>query len=242
MFRTRRPLPVLALGVVAALVVALVPSLALGPARAATATIRLDGVTVRLQPGTRQVVTVNRTSGWHARVTFWERAHGRWTRRAVTRDGRIGYGGLRRPARRHQGDGSTPLGTYGLPSAFGTHRRGSGWTLPYHRIRSGDYWVGDNASPHYNRLRNRSAGGFRWWLPASHDDASERLIHYKRQYEYALTTTFNAAQVRHRGFAIFLHVNGRAATAGCVSAPRAFLKKLVQRLRPDRHPVVAIGR
>jgi L,D-peptidoglycan transpeptidase YkuD (ErfK/YbiS/YcfS/YnhG family) len=217
-----------------------------GPARAAstdaTSVVRLGGVRVHLQPGTSQVVTTNRTSGPSARVTFWELDHGRWSRPATTRDGRIGYGGLSRPARRHQGDGTTPAGTFRLTSAFGTHARRRGWRMPYHRLRSGDYWVGDNGSRYYNRLRNRAAGGFRWWLPASDDNGSERLLAARSQYEYAFATSFNAGQVRHRGFAIFLHVNGRGATAGCVSAPRPFLQRLYRRLDPRRSPVIAIGR
>lgn len=227
------------------LVALLLPAVLVGlsptPADAA-GTVRLDGVTVRLRPGTTQVVTANRTSGHHARVTLWALDHGRWTRRSATRDGRIGYGGLSSPTRRHQGDGTTPAGTFDLTFAFGTHQRAAGWRMAYHRIRPGDYWVGDNASPYYNRLRNKAAGGFRWRLPPSDDDASERLLSYRAQYEYAFATGFNADQVRHRGFAIFLHVNGRGATAGCVSAPRSFLQRLYRRLTPQRHPVIAIGR
>ena len=205
------------------------------------ATVRLDGVTVRLRPGTSQVVTANRTHGYHARVTLWVLEHGRWTKRFSTRDGRIGYGGLSRPAQRHQGDGTTPAGTFDLPFAFGTHHRRPDWHMAYHRIRSGDYWVGDNASRYYNRLRDKAAGGFRWRLPESDDNGSERLLAHASQYEYAFATSFNADQVRHRGFAIFLHVNGRGATAGCVSAPRSFLQMLYRRLSPQRHPVLAIG-
>ena len=48
--------------------------------------------------------------------------------------------------------------------------------------------------------------------------------------------------MRHRGSGIFLHVNGSGATAGCVSAPRWFIKSLMRRLDPDRSPVIAIGR
>lgn len=228
---------------VPALAVLLLTGLLVAPAQAAT--VRLGGVTVRLAADTTQVVTVNRSRGHHARVSLWvltDKPAGRWVRKATTADGRIGYGGLSREGERRQGDGTTPLGTYDLPSAFGTHRRKATWDVPYHRIRKGDYWVGDNASPHYNRMRHRSRGGFRWWLPTSHRDASERLLDYRRQYEYALVTGFNAEQVRGRGFAIFLHVNGRGATAGCVSVPRGFMRLLLNRLDPDRHPVIAIGR
>ena len=64
---------------------------------------------------------------------------------------------------------------------------------------------------------------------------------YPRQYEFSIVTSFNAAQVRRRGGAIFLHVNGSGATAGCVSAPRWFLKRLMPRLDQARGPVIAIG-
>ncbi|MGH3362625.1 MAG: L,D-transpeptidase family protein [Nocardioides sp.] len=213
----------------------------LAVARASTSEVRLDGVTVRPRANTRQVVTVNRTSGWHGRVTYWTRTDGQWTKRFRARDGRIGYNGLVRPKRRVQGSGKTPLGTYRLPFSFGTHPQRAAWDPSYRRIRSGDYWVLDNESRHYNRYRNKSRGGFRWWLPASHADSSERLRDYPKQYEFSIVTSFNAAQVRRRGGAIFLHVNGSGATAGCVSAPRWFIKRLMPRLDQDRAPVIAIG-
>jgi L,D-peptidoglycan transpeptidase YkuD (ErfK/YbiS/YcfS/YnhG family) len=102
--------------------------------------------------------------------------------------------------------------------------------------------VQDNGSEHYNRLRNQRQGGFRWWLPASDPNSSERLTDYRRQYEWSIVTDFNVEQVRHKGAGIFLHVNGRGATAGCVSAPRRFIRALVRLLDPARVPVIGISR
>ena len=204
--------------------------------------LRLDGVDVRLRSGTTQVVTVNRTSGHHARVTLWAYADGRWQQRIRALDGRIGYGGLVPGPRRVQNTGTTPLGTYDLPSAFGTHARDASWELPYRKVRSGDFWVQDNRSRYYNRYRNQSQGGFRWWLPSSAPNSSERLTDYRSQYEWSIVIDFNRAQVRHRGSGIFLHVNGSGATAGCVSAPRWFVRRLIARLDADRRPLIAIGR
>lgn len=232
----------------AALVVALLPAVpapavpAPGPAAERAATVTLDGVPVRLRPQTRQVVTVNRSSGHHARVAFWTERDGAWVERFATTDGRIGYGGLVAGARRRQGTGTTPLGTYRLPWAFGTHARSDDWGLWYRKIRRGDFWVQDNASDYYNRYRNQRQGGFRWRLPSSDPNSSERLTDYGRQYEYAVVVKFNWGQVRHRGSGIFLHVNGSGATAGCVSAPRPFLRRLMVRLDPAKAPVIAIGR
>lgn len=213
------------------------------PAAAAPTSVRLDGVTVRLPAGGRQVITVNRTRGSHARVAFWRYAGGRWHRRWSTTAGRIGYGGLVAPDRRHQGSGTTPVGTVRLIAAFGTHTRHRGWDLPYRRIRPGDYWVEDNRSRFYNRYRNRAQGGFRWGLPVADENGSERLQDYPRQYEYSVVTDYNyAAPVRHRGAGAFLHVNGRGATAGCVSLPRALMARVMRRLDPAYRPVMAVGR
>jgi L,D-peptidoglycan transpeptidase YkuD (ErfK/YbiS/YcfS/YnhG family) len=208
---------------------------------AGASTVRLGGVRVALHSGTRQVVTVNRTRSWHARVVLWEHTARGWRAVARTSNGRIGYGGLVAGARRKQGSGKTPLGTYRLLSAFGTHARAATWDLPYRRIEKGDYWVEDNASAYYNRYRNKSQGGFRWWLERG-ANTSEELTDFPTQYEYSINTSFNSSQVRHRGAGIFLHVNGRGATAGCASVPRRFMRMVMAQLDPKRVPVIAIGR
>ena len=221
------------------LAVALLPG---APSPAYAGQVRLDGVTVNLRPGTTQVVTVNHTSGIHARVSYWARQQGRWRLQFQGPDGRIGYNGLVPARRRVQGSGRTPLGTFTLPFSFGMHRQRSSWDPSYRKVRPGDYWVLDNRSRFYNRYRNKSRGGFRWWLASSSPNASERLRDFPRQYEFSVVTSFNAGQVRHRGGAIFLHVNGSGATAGCVSAPRWFMGRVMNRLDQDRVPVIAIGR
>jgi L,D-peptidoglycan transpeptidase YkuD (ErfK/YbiS/YcfS/YnhG family) len=226
------------------LTLALVAALLVGPApvRADTTRMTFGGVRVALHRHTKQVVTVDDRRGYHARVVFWVLRHGHWKRQYTARDGRIGYGGLVAPHRRRQGSGTTPLGTTRLISAFGRHPRSRWWDLPYRRIRKGDYWVEDNRSRYYNRYRNRAQGGFRWWLPADKVNSSERLRDFPVQYEYSVVTSYNRGQVRHRGAGIFLHVNGHGATAGCVSAPRWFLRKLMVRLDPAKVPVMAVGR
>ena len=230
---------------IAASVATAVALIVLSPAvsRADTQHVRLGGVSVALRPHTSQVVTVDRTRGYHAHLGFWTLQDGRWRQVYDVRDGRIGYGGLARPQHRVQGSGTTPLGTVRLISAFGRHPRSDAWDLPYRRIRRGDYWVEDNRSRFYNRYRNKAQGGFRWWLPSGAVNSSERLLDFPRQYEFSIVTSYNyAAQVRHRGAGIFLHVNGRGATAGCVSAPRSFLTRMMWRLDPARVPVMAVGR
>jgi L,D-peptidoglycan transpeptidase YkuD (ErfK/YbiS/YcfS/YnhG family) len=208
----------------------------------AAAPTTLDDVPVQLRPGTEQVVTVNHTDSYHARVTFWKLTETGWVAGFAAEDGRIGYGGLVRGTKRHQGTGTTPLGTYALPWAFGTEAPDAAWKLRYRQVAAGDFWVQDNESAFYNRYRNRAEGGFRWWLPSSDPDSSERLTDFAHQYRISIVTDFNHRQVRHRGAGIFVHVNGAGATAGCVSAPGRFLDKLIRVLDPERVPVVAVGR
>jgi L,D-peptidoglycan transpeptidase YkuD (ErfK/YbiS/YcfS/YnhG family) len=94
---------------------------------------------------------------------------------------------------RKQGSGTTPLGTYTMTEAFGNGPAPGMW-LPYHRVRSGDYWVGDPDSRYYNSLRNKANGGFRWWLPSSSSSSSERLQSFPHQYRYVVVINFNRAR------------------------------------------------
>jgi L,D-peptidoglycan transpeptidase YkuD (ErfK/YbiS/YcfS/YnhG family) len=214
------------------------------PARAAATTrITLDGVGVALPSGGAQVVTVNHTRGTHARVSLWQLTDGRWELVARSTHARTGYGGLVRARQREQGSGTTPLGTFRLLWTFGTHPRAATWDLSHRQIQRGDYWVEDNKSAYYNRYRNKAEGGFRWWLPLSNVNSSERLRDFARQYEYSVVTSYNYySRVHYRGAGIFLHVNGDGATAGCVSAPRWFLERTLDALDPAQQPVIAIGR
>lgn len=68
---------VLTTSFLAALPLVLVPA-ATAPAAAAPARVELGGVPVELRRGTTQVVTVDHTSGHHARVVLWERRSRRW--------------------------------------------------------------------------------------------------------------------------------------------------------------------
>lgn len=204
--------------------------------------ILLDNVWVDWKPGNAQVVTVNRTSGSRARITFWIRRDGHWVKVLQSDRSRIGYGGLVVGTERKQNTGTTPVGTYRLIFTFGTTDRHLAWSMPHRRIKGGDYWVQDNRSAYYNRYRNRFQGGFRWWLPANDPNGSERLADYPQEYRMSVVIAFNYFDpVRYRGSGIFLHANGDGATAGCVSAPLAFMRAVMDRLDPAAVPVIAIG-
>jgi L,D-peptidoglycan transpeptidase YkuD (ErfK/YbiS/YcfS/YnhG family) len=237
MKRTAVPLRV----VIAALTLALVTPFA--PARASTlhpptsplweaCTKTLDGIKTVVDISQRTVTIVNQTRRTYARVSFWVRTDGpcSFTRKFLTKSARIGYRGTVSGARRRQGSGTTPLGTYTLTETFGNGAPPPNLKLPYHRVVAGDYWVGDRASAYYNSQRNKADGGFRWSLPSSRADASERLRSFPHQYRYVVVINFNRApdaRVPGRGFAIFLHVKGSGATAGCVAITASQLRTVM---------------
>ncbi|MDU7360019.1 MAG: L,D-transpeptidase family protein [Propionibacteriaceae bacterium] len=165
-----------------------------------------------------------KTSGTRAVVTMVERRPGTACGiRRVFRDtsGRIGYGGAVPASKRRQDTGTTPQGTFTITEAFGL-KANPGTKLPYRVPGSGSYWVLDSRSAFYNQWREASSGGFR-------TRASERLRSYPGQYDYVAVINYNRwPAVKGKGGAIFLHVHGRGATAGCVSVTEANMKNFLR--------------
>jgi hypothetical protein len=68
------------------------------------------------------------------------------------------------------------------------------------------------------------------------------VLAIRAQYAYGMVIGFNYERpVPGRGAGIFLHVNGRGATAGCVSVPEASMRRILQWADPSRKPHLAIG-
>ncbi|MET9499656.1 L,D-transpeptidase family protein [Streptomyces sp. NPDC006552] len=187
--------------------------------------------------GGSQLITAEapRASSTRGTVTWWDRhGDGSWTK-AGSAVARFGAKGLVEGARRRQGTNTTPAGLYALPFAFGNAAAPGGTALPYRRVHRASWWCQDNDARSYNR----------WTEPRPRDcraTESEHLADYPVQYAHALVVGFNYDRPVHgRGAGIFLHVNGRGATAGCVSVPRAELRRILTWVRPGRAPHLAIG-
>ncbi|WP_329127138.1 hypothetical protein OG727_05650 [Streptomyces caniferus] len=167
-------------------------------------------------------------------VRWWQRHNGRW-RQAGWAPARFGSGGLTEGRTRVQGTSTTPTGLYGLPFAFGTLPPPPGSAVAYRRVGGDSWWCEDNASASYNR----------WVAPLPADCAageSERLADHPTQYARALVIGFNYHRPVHgRGAGIFLHVNGRGATAGCVSVPAGAMARILSWVRPAARPHIAVG-
>ncbi|WP_320784318.1 L,D-transpeptidase family protein [Streptomyces sp. CRN 30] len=186
--------------------------------------------------GGTQLITAEaaRASSTTGRLTWWDRRGGRWTK-AGSAPARFGAGGLAEGRSREQGTNTTPTGLYDLPYAFGIEKAPPGTDVRYRPVRRNSWWCQDNASRSYNR----------WTEPRPADcraAESEHLITYGTQYAYAYVIGFNYDEpVRGRGAGIFLHVDGRGATAGCVSVPRGAMRRILAWADPGRAPHIAIG-
>jgi L,D-peptidoglycan transpeptidase YkuD (ErfK/YbiS/YcfS/YnhG family) len=195
----------------------------------------LDGITTKIGRSQRTVIIVNQTSQSYARVSFWVRRTGACslTRKFLTTTARIGRNGTVAGTERKQGSDTTPRGTYTITETFG-NGPAPYTSMPYHEVRKGDYWVGDNQSRYYNNLRNSADGGFRWWLRSGRNE-SENLRAFGAQYRYVAVINFNRApdaRVAYRGFGIFLHVKNGRGTAGCIGISATQMRQVLRYLRP----------
>ncbi|WP_435971048.1 L,D-transpeptidase family protein [Streptomyces sp. Qhu_M48] len=167
-------------------------------------------------------------------LTWWDRRDGRWVR-AGSAAARFGAKGLADGTRRRQGTNTTPTGLYRLPYAFGIAPAPAGTSYRYARVGERSWWCQDNDSRAYNR-----------WVEGLPRDCraaeAEHLVSYTTQYAHALVIGFNYDRpVRGRGAGIFLHVNGRGATAGCVSVPADAMRAVLAWADPARRPHIAVG-
>ncbi|MFI9212212.1 L,D-transpeptidase [Streptomyces sp. NPDC053253] len=167
-------------------------------------------------------------------LTWWDRRGGRWVK-AGSAHARFGANGLVEGARRRQGTSTTPTGLFRLPYAFGVRVRPAGTRFRYDRVTERSWWCQDNDSRAYNR-----------WVEGLPRDCrageAEHLVSYGTRYAHALVIGFNYDRpVRGRGAGIFLHVNGRGATAGCVSVPAGAMRAVLPWADPARRPHIAVG-
>ncbi|MFJ6898644.1 L,D-transpeptidase [Streptomyces hokutonensis] len=179
-----------------------------------------------------QARRANSTSGT---LSWWERRRGGAWVKVGSAAARFGAKGLVGGRVRKQGAYTTPTGLYDLPFAFGIKSAPSGTRIKYRRVNGSSWWCEDTRSRVYNR----------WSEPLARDcraSESERMISYATQYAYGVVIGYNYAKpVKGRGAGIFLHVNGRGATAGCVSVAVSAMRRILGWVDPGRAPHIAIG-
>ena len=134
-----------------------------------------------------------------------------------------GMNGVTTPEEKQEGDKKTPSGLYSFSGAYGL-KMNPGSKLSYHQFVSGDYWVDDPASAHYNKLVNTGSTAKDW-------NSAEDLMNAGICYDYVLAIDYNKEQKPGKGSAIFLHCPKAAnntGTSGCISIPEDKMETLLQ--------------
>ena len=146
---------------------------------------------------------------------------------------RLGWNGF--AENRVRNSGTTPVGVFSLGTAFGPGGN-PGTSLPWRQFDAEDWWVYDPADPAtFNTWQRGRAPDALWSV-----DEAEHLVDYGAQYAYGAVINFNIPVVSTRsGGGIFLHVNGKGATAGCVSLRAADMLNVLRWL--DGSARVAMG-
>lgn len=166
-------------------------------------------------------------------------ADGRWRRVAGPWPAEIGRGGLRQD--RREGDGSTPIGVFGIgPTIYGTAPDPGGLQARYRRLVCGDWWDEDPFSPRYNQFVVVPCG-----IAPGFAAGSEALWTDTVAYSSFAVIRFNVDPIVGGGAApgsgIFPHSWVGGPTAGCLALPRSRLLSVLRWLDPAAHPVIQIG-
>jgi L,D-peptidoglycan transpeptidase YkuD (ErfK/YbiS/YcfS/YnhG family) len=165
-------------------------------------------------------------------LQFFDYENGAWVC-TLTVPCRFGRHGLMDGTKRRAGNQTTPTGLWKMPNyVFGYRPKApAGTTLRYVRITKRSWWSSKRGST-YNA-----------WVEAKHWPG-EYLYNVVPQYEYAINTGYNAkpnSSVYGRGSGIFLHIQGRGYTAGCVAIPRGSMWRVVKLLDASKRPAFAVG-
>jgi L,D-peptidoglycan transpeptidase YkuD (ErfK/YbiS/YcfS/YnhG family) len=172
--------------------------------------------------------TVGTLSAWTRSGTCWRRVAGPW-------HAYLGRSGL--SAHKREGDGTTPIGTFGIGGTVYGIAPDPGVRLRYHRLVCGDWWDEDPSSPGYNTFAHLPCG-----VAPPFGGDSEALWRISPQYRYFAVIDYNADPVvPGRGSAIFLHVSTGRPTAGCISLPERELVRTLRWLRPGAEVRIGIS-
>ena len=171
----------------------------------------------------------------HEKTTAWVSMHekdenGKW-HMIMTTPGFIGKNGL---GKTMEGDGKTPVGTFGFNAAFGI-ADDPGCKIPYTKVDDNAYWSGDTCNGmQYNKMVSIKD------YPDLNKDDSEHIIDYTRHYQYCLNISYNEACDTNAGSAIFLHCLGpnKPFTGGCVAIPENQMKFVMQHVDPGCKVVI----
>ena len=177
----------------------------------------------------KQIITVQATEGSNAVIKLFEKTveNGKtvWTE-TLDCSGFIGLEGL---GKTKEGDNKTPVGDFGITTAFGI-KANPGTALPYVDVDENTYCCGDENF--YNQLIDISEH--------PHDCADgEHLIDYSPEYNYGVFIDYNKEGTPGLGSAIFLHCAGaNTYTGGCIAVSEENMLVLLKALDANARVII----
>ena len=177
----------------------------------------------------KQLVTVQATEGTNAVIKLFEKTmeNGKtvWTE-TLSCPGFIGLEGL---GKTKEGDNKTPIGDFGITTAFGI-KENPGTALPYIDVDENTYCCGDENF--YNQIIDISEH--------PHDCTDgEHIIDYSPQYNYGIFIDYNKECTPGLGSGIFLHCTGaNTFTGGCVAVSEKDMVTILKALDANARIII----
>ena len=199
----------------------------------------------------KQLVVVV-TKGWtnvDGELRCFERSGNRWQQHGKLVPAAVGRSGLGLPEHfelplkvrdefphKHEGDGRSPAGVLGLPTAFGYAAPDQArWIkLPYIQCTDAIECVDDGKSSHYNQVLDASKVDKRDW------NSSEQMHRKDVLYRWGVVVDHNADRTPGNGSCIFLHIweGAHKGTTGCTAMKEDDLKRVMKWLDPNARPLL----
>ena len=169
-----------------------------------------------------QILYVTHTEGSQAIAEFYEKVpeeNNAWVMVFRT-DAFIGVDQMGAP---DEQSGRTPLGDYGIGSAFGI-RKNPGTKLNYIDVTPTTYAC-DEDCEYYNQIIDIKETG--------HDCKGEEMFRYSPEYNYGLQTATNTTNEYNKGSNLFIPCKGaKPFTMGCVGLDEEYMITVLQKADP----------
>ena len=137
---------------------------------------------------------------------------------------------------KHEGDGCSPAGVLGLPTAFGYAPADQArWIkLPYIQCTDAVECVDDVKSTHYNQVLDSATVPSRDWNSSEHMHRKDVL------YRWGVVVDHNPERKPGNGSCIFLHIweGPHRGTTGCTAMDERDLKRVIAWLDPKARPLL----
>ena len=177
----------------------------------------------------KQIITVQAADGSDAVIKLFEKTveNGKniWTE-TLDCSGFIGLEGL---GKTKEGDNKTPIGDFGIITAFGI-KENPGTALPYIDVDGNTYCCGDKNF--YNQIIDISEH--------PHDCSDgEHIIDYSPEYNYGIFIDYNKEGTPGLGSAIFLHCAGaNTYTGGCIAVSEENMVSILRALDANARIII----